>query len=181
MRFSTAAAAAIAVALPMAFAQTFTDCDPTNTTCPADVGLPSSSYTADFTQGSSANASWSAAAYTNLDYGSDGAVFTIEKKGQAPTIATDFYIFFGRIDITMSKSLGYVQHGCVVRHLCNVPRQRACSLATNPGQTNTNNLLEAAPGTGIVSSVVLESDDLDEIDWEFIGGDDGHVQSNFVS
>lgn len=25
--------------------------------------------------------------------------------------------------------------------------------------------MKAAPGTGIVSSIVLESDDLDEIDW----------------
>lgn len=39
--------------------------------------------------------------------------------------------------------------------------------------------MKAASGRGIVSSIVLESDDLDEIDWEFIGGDNGKVQSNF--
>lgn len=39
--------------------------------------------------------------------------------------------------------------------------------------------MQAAPGTGIISSVVFESDDLDEIDWEFTGGDTSHVQSNF--
>ncbi|CAJ2512408.1 Uu.00g054230.m01.CDS01 [Anthostomella pinea] len=27
-------------------------------------------------------------------------------------------------------------------------------------------IMRAAPGTGIVSSAILESDDLDEIDWE---------------
>lgn len=32
--------------------------------------------------------------------------------------------------------------------------------------------LKAAPGTGIVSSAILESDDLDEIDWEWLGGAD---------
>lgn len=39
--------------------------------------------------------------------------------------------------------------------------------------------MKAAAGTGIVSSIVLESADLDEIDWEFIGGDNAQVQSNF--
>ncbi|KAK5039773.1 transglycosylase [Exophiala sideris] len=40
-------------------------------------------------------------------------------------------------------------------------------------------VIQAAPGTGIVSAAVLQSDDLDEIDWEWIGGDDSHAQSNY--
>ncbi|PHH60376.1 hypothetical protein CDD81_1814 [Ophiocordyceps australis] len=40
---------------------------------------------------------------------------------------------------------------------------------------------QAAPGRGIVTSVVLLSDDLDEIDWEWLGGDAGHVQTNYFS
>jgi len=39
--------------------------------------------------------------------------------------------------------------------------------------------MKAAPGTGIVSSMVLESDDLDEIDWEFLGGNTAQVETNF--
>ncbi|KAF4500021.1 murein transglycosylase [Fusarium agapanthi] len=39
--------------------------------------------------------------------------------------------------------------------------------------------LKAAPGTGIVSSVVLLSDVLDEIDWEWLGGNDADVQTNY--
>lgn len=39
--------------------------------------------------------------------------------------------------------------------------------------------LKAAPGQGIVTSVVLESLTLDEIDWEWLGGDDTQVQSNY--
>ena len=39
--------------------------------------------------------------------------------------------------------------------------------------------MKAAPGTGIVSSIVLQSDDLDEIDWEFLGSRDAEVQSNY--
>lgn len=38
---------------------------------------------------------------------------------------------------------------------------------------------KAAPGTGIVSSFILESDDLDEIDWEWLGSTDSSVESNF--
>lgn len=40
-------------------------------------------------------------------------------------------------------------------------------------------VVKAAPGTGIVSSAVLQSDDLDEIDWEWLGGDDQQVQTNY--
>lgn len=39
--------------------------------------------------------------------------------------------------------------------------------------------LEAAPGAGIVSSFVLQSDDLDEIDWEWLGADPDESQSNY--
>lgn len=60
-----------------------------------------------------------------MTYGSDGAVFTINKETEAPTITSNWYFFFGRVDV----------------------------------------VLKAAPGVGIVSSFVLESDDLDEIDW----------------
>lgn len=38
---------------------------------------------------------------------------------------------------------------------------------------------KASAGTGIVSSFILESDDLDEIDWEWLGADDTQVESNF--
>ncbi|KAK3066048.1 hypothetical protein LTS18_002081, partial [Coniosporium uncinatum] len=39
--------------------------------------------------------------------------------------------------------------------------------------------LKAAPGAGIVSSFVLQSDALDEIDWEWLGADPNQVQSNY--
>ncbi|MCJ1469478.1 hypothetical protein MMC07_008111 [Pseudocyphellaria aurata] len=40
-------------------------------------------------------------------------------------------------------------------------------------------VLKPAPGAGIVSSAVLQSDDLDEIDWEWLGADNSQVQSNY--
>ncbi|PSN64309.1 hypothetical protein BS50DRAFT_70131 [Corynespora cassiicola Philippines] len=39
--------------------------------------------------------------------------------------------------------------------------------------------VKAAPGAGIVSSFVLLSDTLDEIDWEWLGADPDEVQTNF--
>lgn len=39
--------------------------------------------------------------------------------------------------------------------------------------------MQAAPGAGIVSSFVLQSDTLDEIDWEWLGADANQVQTNY--
>ncbi|KAF4554624.1 putative glycosyl hydrolases family 16 protein 3 [Elsinoe fawcettii] len=39
--------------------------------------------------------------------------------------------------------------------------------------------MKSAHGTGIVSSAVLQSSDLDEIDWEWLGGRPSEVQSNY--
>ena len=39
--------------------------------------------------------------------------------------------------------------------------------------------MKCAPGAGIVSSFVLQSDDLDEIDMEWLGADDATVQTNY--
>ncbi|KAK2592712.1 hypothetical protein QQS21_009587 [Conoideocrella luteorostrata] len=41
--------------------------------------------------------------------------------------------------------------------------------------------VQAAPGNGIVTSSVLQSDDLDEIDWEFVGSDHSQAQTNYFS
>ena len=117
------AAAAIAATAPLVSAQTYTNCNPLDKSCPSDTGLAESKVSFDFTQ-SSALDKWTTTAGT-VNTGSDGATFTINKKGDAPTIQSDFYLFYGEIAVTM----------------------------------------KAAPGTGIVSSIVMESDDLDEIDW----------------
>ena len=41
--------------------------------------------------------------------------------------------------------------------------------------------MKVAPGKGIVTSIVLESKDLDEIDWEWLGADNTMVQTNYFS
>lgn len=40
-------------------------------------------------------------------------------------------------------------------------------------------IMRAATGRGVVSSILLESDDLDEIDWEFLGANSTHVETNY--
>jgi beta-glucanase (GH16 family) len=134
MRYSSVISA-VALAT-LASAQTFTDCDPTKKTCPADTAL-GKTVTIDFTKGKSDQ--FDLAEGTTLTYGTDGAEFTINKEGQAPTITSNWYIFFGKVEV----------------------------------------VLKASPGKGIVSSFVMESDDLDEIDWEWLGGDLTEVETNY--
>ncbi|KAK2010646.1 family 16 glycosyl hydrolase [Colletotrichum eremochloae] len=130
-------ASLVALLATSTIAQTFTDCDPTKKTCPANPGLPQSNYEVDFTKGAD-DSNWKVAA-GKISYSADGAEFVLAKQGDAPTIETSWYFFFGRAEV----------------------------------------LMKAAPGTGVVSSVVIESDDLDEVDWEWIGGKDAEVQTNY--
>ncbi|KAI4656249.1 hypothetical protein J4E93_000968 [Alternaria ventricosa] len=118
-------------------AQTSTDCDPTKKSCPADTALSESVYTHDFTTGAD-DENWKVTA-GDVKYTSKGAEFTINKAGDAPTIQSNWYIFFGSVSFVM----------------------------------------KAAPGKGVVSSAILESDDLDEVDWEWLGGQPGNVQTNY--
>ncbi|KAF1735392.1 putative glycosidase crf1 [Beauveria bassiana] len=76
-----------------------------------------------------------------VTYDSRGAIVAMDAPGQAPTLRSDNYLFFGRVDVEM----------------------------------------QAAPGKGIVTSLVLLSDDLDEIDFETVGFDNKQIQSNYFS
>lgn len=135
-RIVRATAVALA-ATQLASAQTFTECNPMEKTCPDDPAL-GKTVTVDFTKGK--NDVFQNADGTTISYdGGKGAVFTINKETDAPTILSNDYIFFGKVTVT----------------------------------------LQAATGTGVVTSFVLQSDDLDEIDWEWLGGDTAQVQSNY--
>lgn len=76
-----------------------------------------------------------------MTYGANGAEFTINATGQAPTFTSTKYMFFGTVDVK----------------------------------------LRVAKGQGIITTIVLESDVLDEIDWEWLGGTNGQVQTNYFS
>lgn len=120
--------------------QTYSKCDPLKSgNCPPNPALGGTANV-DFTQGESKYYE-ATNAKDAISYKSDGADFTIKKTGDNPTLQSNFYIMFGKVEAT----------------------------------------LRAAPGTGIVSSFVLQSDDLDEIDLEWLGGDTTQFQSNFFS
>ncbi|KAE9377260.1 glycoside hydrolase family 16 protein [Stipitochalara longipes BDJ] len=138
MLSTLAATAVLFSAVSLVNGQTFTDCNPTAKTCPADEGYgQGNTIFTDFTKGASNN--WEIAAGTTLSYNTNGAEFNIKASTDAPTISSDKYIMFGQVDV----------------------------------------FLKASAGTGIVSSFILESDDLDEIDWEWLGSTDTSVESNF--
>ncbi|KAF5673655.1 CRH1-family glycosidase [Fusarium denticulatum] len=134
----TTAAMALACA-GMVSAQTFTDCNPLKKTCPADPAFGDNEVDCDLTKG--ACDAFHGMIGTELKYSDRGALFRINKESDAPTIRSDNYLFFGRVDV----------------------------------------VVQAAKGQGIVTSAVLQSDDLDEVDWEWVGGDDAQVQSNYFS
>ncbi|KAL9125882.1 MAG: hypothetical protein Q9217_004981 [Psora testacea] len=111
-------------------------------TCPPNPGLSQSYYEIDFTKINSQPSDWHLADYSNVTYntrGNTGAEFSFLEQHDAPTMGTNFYFLFGRVEF----------------------------------------VVQAAPGSGIVSSMILFSDDLDEIDWEFRGSYDTIVQTNW--
>ncbi|OIW24845.1 extracellular cell wall glucanase [Coniochaeta ligniaria NRRL 30616] len=124
----------------LASAQTSSLCNPVKgDKCAADPAV-GGTVEIDFTQG--ASDFFTLAEGTTLTYDDSlGAVFKISSEGQAPTITSKEYIFFGKVDVWV----------------------------------------QASGGVGVVTSFVLQSDDLDEIDWEWLGGDTTQVQTNYFS
>ncbi|KAK6348586.1 hypothetical protein TWF718_006374 [Orbilia javanica] len=130
-------ATVLATLAGIASSQTYTSCNPLFGQCPANPAL-GGSMSADFTTG--ANSMFTPILSTDkITYTNIGVQFQVAASGDSPTLASNFYIMFGRVSVTM----------------------------------------RSATGVGIVSSVVLQSDDLDEIDWEWLGGDNNAVQSNY--
>ncbi|ROT37467.1 cell wall protein [Sodiomyces alkalinus F11] len=137
MIFSRSRLSAVAAALltsTSVSAQTWTDCNPLETTCEPNTAL-GMAINVDFTDGP-VNSFVEAG---NPTYDDDGVTFSVAASGQAPQLMSIFYIMFGRVEINM----------------------------------------KAAQGAGIVSSLVLQSDTLDEIDLEWLGADPHEVQSNY--
>ena len=123
--FSILCLSALAAFVVPALGQTSTSCSPLNATCPPDPALAMeyswnmTNTTLDTSQGV-----WNMTG-PGISYTDKSAYFTINQKGDSPTIQSSFYIFWGSVSVIM----------------------------------------KASKGQGIVSSIVLESDDLDEVDW----------------
>ncbi|KAG6014515.1 hypothetical protein E4U43_006445 [Claviceps pusilla] len=116
--------AGLTAAAAIVSAQTYSSCDPTKRGgCPPNPALGTPNASCSFSHNPCRLFSPLDGTSTSLSYGPHGAVFSIEREGQAPTVQTGRYIFFGRVDV----------------------------------------VVQAAPGRGIVTSVVLQSDDLDEV------------------
>ena len=118
-------------------AQVHTDCNPMEKDCPADPAF-GTEYYFNF-NASPPTGTWESLAGEVKYDANQGAAFTINKKGESPTLRTKFYFFFGRTEM----------------------------------------LLKVAPGTGIISSMMWLSDNLDEVDWEFFGTNATYAATNY--
>ncbi|QNP97353.1 YALIA101S01e20186g1_1 [Yarrowia lipolytica] len=119
-----------------ALGQTYSTCNPLTQTCKPDPALGGAKMF-DFTQ---EQGDWHVTFKPDrVEYTPEGVSLRVQTQGDNPTLQSDFYLMFGRVEA----------------------------------------VIQAAPGVGIVSSFVLQSDDLDEIDLEWLGGDNTQVQTNF--
>lgn len=121
-------------------AQTYTICDPLKFNDCRPCKALGRAVAVNFTEGPS-DLFVAVSSANEIEYKDDGVQFTVSKQGNNPTIQSDFYIMFGRVEAVVM----------------------------------------ASEGQGIVSSFVLQSDDLDEIDIEWIGTDPLQFQTNYFS
>ncbi|KAK5140573.1 hypothetical protein LTR04_002936, partial [Oleoguttula sp. CCFEE 6159] len=119
-----------------------TSCNPLiNSTCPPDPAL-SATFAYDFgALGESVDFSTASWWHPWISYSGSGVMLSLNRSGVAPTLTTNFYIMFGRVEV----------------------------------------VIRTAAGQGIISDVILQSDDLDEIDLEWVGGSPTQVQTNYYS
>lgn len=137
-RALSAAALLASSLLPTALAQTSTKCNPlSEKNCP-DMQALGGNNTFDFNKDFNPNV-WHQMNQGTVEHRDNFTAFTVQYQGDAPTIQSSFYIFFGRVEIVM----------------------------------------KAASGQGIVSSAILQSECLDEIDWEFLGTNTTHALTNY--
>ncbi|CAI7598153.1 unnamed protein product [Penicillium crustosum] len=96
--------AALATAVTLTFAQQAPDCNAFEKTCPSNKGNTNGHIKYDLTQPSDLN-EWTTLGGAVVT-GTDGAEFTIHKQGDAATIVTDYYIFYGEVSVEMKASPG---------------------------------------------------------------------------
>jgi hypothetical protein len=86
MLFATSALLALLPAFVAA--QTFTSCDPTKTTCPADPGFANGTTSWNFQAGATLDLFTALGNPEKIAVDSTGLKFTIDAEGQAPTLST---------------------------------------------------------------------------------------------
>ncbi|KAJ5371646.1 hypothetical protein N7517_003652 [Penicillium concentricum] len=96
--------AALAATIPLVFALKAPDCNAFQKTCPSNKGNTEGHIIYDLAQNSALN-DWTTSG-GEVVTGPDGAEFTIRKQGDAPTIVTDYYIFYGEVSVEIKASPG---------------------------------------------------------------------------
>ncbi|KAF2723428.1 glycoside hydrolase family 16 protein [Polychaeton citri CBS 116435] len=141
MKYSTFFAASALLVSHTVTAQTYTDCNPLNSTCPANPALGTTFEDVYNSSQVELNPNFYniSAGKTLMQFSDDGMDMQIIKSGDSVTASTSFYIFWGQVEIIM----------------------------------------KAAQGAGIISTMILISQDLDEWDWEIIGNNNTHVSTNY--
>ncbi|CZT23245.1 related to cell wall glucanase [Ramularia collo-cygni] len=122
-------------------AQTFTNCNPRNSTCPVNPALGTTleeTYNATTTE-FNPNLWTIDAGKSLIQFGDDGAQLSLSSEKDTVTLISTFFIFWGVVEFIM----------------------------------------KASPGTGLISTVILLSQDLDEIDWEVKGSNTTTVSNNY--
>lgn len=67
--------------------------------CDPNPGLPTKTYSIDFTKESAIPDDWTISNYATVNFGPLGAEFTYAKRYDAPQLWTNFFIFFGRVSV----------------------------------------------------------------------------------
>ncbi|KKF97121.1 putative glycosidase crf1 [Ceratocystis platani] len=127
----------VALLASIAAAQVTTDCNPMQKSCPNDLAL-GTTHEWNFTSQPDTSI-WKQKVNGVTFDPKLGAKFTVAKQGDAPTLMSNFYFFWGRTEM----------------------------------------MLRCASGTGIISSMMWLSDNLDEVDFEFLGTKPNQAASNF--
>ncbi|GMM38338.1 hypothetical protein DASC09_056770 [Saccharomycopsis crataegensis] len=112
------------------------DCDPLQETCPDDVAL-GGSIELDFTTETPYFSPL--AEGSRIKYTDNGLVEWFENHGDAPSLRSNFYIYYGKVEV----------------------------------------VCKTASGVGLISNVFLQSDDGDEIDFEWISTYNTQVTTNY--
>ncbi|KAI1187100.1 concanavalin A-like lectin/glucanase domain-containing protein [Nemania serpens] len=82
------------------------DCNPLLAECPAKKALQEKNYYVDFTKETGLPENWILANDAVVKFTPEGAEFTYGKRGDAPSMWTDFYMLGGRYDVEMQIAPG---------------------------------------------------------------------------
>lgn len=105
-----------------------------------------------------------------------------------PALGTTFNQTFTADMLELDSRFWNVTNGASLISFANSGLNLVCAKKTDAVTIQSNFFImwgqmeiifKAAPGQGIISTAILISDDLDEIDWEIMGGNNTYVENNY--